>query len=60
MLYVEITNEEIEHTNTFLQGFQFTCFNIQPRRDRRLATTRYFIEFSLEFSFSLLNFRSLW
>lgn len=32
MFYVEITNEEIEHINTLLQGLQFTCFDIQPRR----------------------------
>ena len=42
---------KLKRTYTHLQGFQLVCFGIQPRLDRRLPTTRYFVEFSLEFCF---------
>ena len=34
---------------THLKGFQFVFFGIQSRLDKRLLTTQYFVELSLEF-----------
>ena len=53
---------QLERTYTHLKGFQFVCFGIQSRLDKRLLTTQYFVELSLEFLFLFLFAQvcSLW